>query len=313
MAGLIDDGAERTVETECPKCNRSYQVKESSIGRQAVCQNCSVQFTVTQKSVDPPPLLTNPVDGDEPFSGIETHRLKRNPLAEWGAYTVLMFLLLLLVTGRFFFNALVSDPTGMCLVILMLFCAGFAKSLWDTHVLQLERHALNEQVVELGRSESLDAFLAANEEGMFRDHLQNMVKISAHEPDFNQDNLIHLLHSRLHAKSGTTEILSSVLVSLGLIGTIAGLIQSTSGLSGVMSAINDAADGKMAEGLREVLGGMGLAFYTTLLGAILGSVILKVLNSVYTSNVDTFAAHLAEISEVYVVPRLRRQRREAVQ
>ena len=72
----------------------------------------------------------------------------------------------------------------------------------------------------------------------------------------------------------------------------------------------NAEDGTLLENLKGVLGGMGTAFYTTLLGAILGSVVLKVLSSVYTSNAEHLVAHIAELTEVYIVPVLRRKARQ---
>lgn len=287
----------------CPHCDAIYEnIPISHRGKLANCKACAQQFVIK--------FIVEAESIERPFDGVQLYKLKRHPLWEWGAYSVLMMLLLLLVCGDYFFQALVSDSSGMCIVILLLFGVGFAKSLWDTHVLQTERTSLNEQVEDLGTASSLREFLNEHEDGLFRDHLHAMVKISAHEPDFHQDSLISLLHSKLHARSTVSEMLSGVLVSLGLIGTVAGLIKSTSGLSSVMQAIGSAEDDAMASGLRETLGGMGLAFYTTLLGAILGSVVLKVITSVYSSNVDTFSSHLAEVCEVYVVPRLRRIRRE---
>ena len=114
-------------------------------------------------------------------------------------------------------------------------------------------------------------------------------------------------------KSKIVDVLSGVLVSLGLIGTIVGLISMTDGLSETLNALGDngKADGLM-NGMRETMAGLGTAFYTTLVGALLGSVVLKVLNNVYTSNVDHLVTHVAQTAEVDIVPKLKLKARERI-
>jgi hypothetical protein len=69
---------------------------------------------------------------------------------------------------------------------------------------------------------------------------------------------------------------SSVIVTLGLIGTLAGLIMTIGGLEGVMSHLNAEGDSSsFSEELSQTLGGMSTAFYTTFFGTILGSAYLK--------------------------------------
>ena len=54
------------------------------------------------------------------------------------------------------------------------------------------------------------------------------------------------------------------------------------------------------------LEGMGLAFYTTLMGAILGGVCLRLLSNLVDSNIDHVVSHIAELTEIYILPILRR-------
>ena len=53
------------------------------------------------------------------------------------------------------------------------------------------------------------------------------------------------------------------------------------------------------------LRGLGTAFYTTLLGAVLGGVVLRVLTNIVDASVMEYTAHIAELTEVYVLPYLR--------
>jgi len=64
---------------------------------------------------------------------------------------------------------------------------------------------------------------------------------------------------------------------------------------------------KIADKEKGPLGGLGVAFNTTLLGSILGGVILRVLTNVVNANITRYVAHIAELTEVYVLPYMRKQ------
>jgi hypothetical protein len=80
----------------------------------------------------------------------------------------------------------------------------------------------------------------------------------------------------------TLSIFAGLMVTLGLIGTILGLIISVAGLEVIMQNVGVAGTGLMA-GIQETIKGMAIAFYSTLFGAILGAVVLRML-SVSLSN-----------------------------
>ncbi len=58
---------------------------------------------------------------------------------------------------------------------------------------------------------------------------QDLGNIARYDEAFTQDSLVTLLYSRLMAKAKVVEVLSSILVSLGLVGTVLGLIVMTGG------------------------------------------------------------------------------------
>ena len=238
-------------------------------------------------------------------------KLRRSPLAEWSIYTASLGILLVIVSGRFFFEALAKDTSGLCIVIVVLFFIGLIKNAMDVMFLQSECKLVDDQISELRTANDIVSFLKVNESGIFYNHIRDLHQISKSDSEVEQDNLVGLLQHQLHSRARTTETLSGVLVTLGLVGTITGLIAMTNDLGGVMESVGgNAEDGTLLENLKGVLGGMGTAFYTTLLGAILGSVVLKVLSSVYTSNAEHLVAHIAELTEVYIVPVLRRKARQ---
>ncbi len=141
--------------------------------------------------------------------------------------------------------------------------------------------------------------------GVFHRHVQDLGNIARYDESFTQDSLVTLIYSRLMAKAKVVEILSSVLASLGLIGTVLGLIAMTNGLASTMDSLSGEDTSLLLTGMRATMAGLGTAFYTTLVGAIFGSVVLRLLNNVYTSNVDHLVSHVASTAEVRIVPRLK--------
>ena len=120
------------------------------------------------------------------------------------------------------------------------------------------------------------------------------------------------IHSRLAARNKIVELFASVLITLGLIGTILGLILMMGSLTEVMSTSEmDENLMKSLVGDQGPLSGLGVAFVTTLLGAVLGGVILRVLTSIVEANITEYTAHIAELTEVYVLPFLRKSARQA--
>ncbi|MGE0372966.1 MAG: MotA/TolQ/ExbB proton channel family protein [Gammaproteobacteria bacterium] len=100
--------------------------------------------------------------------------------------------------------------------------------------------------------------------------------------------------------SHSTDVIGNLLITLGLIGTVVGLTLVLTGLTGSLEALGHDSE-MMLSGLRKAMAGMGTAFYTTLLGAVLGGVLLRVfaqitehgINSVYDAVMRTCLVHCA--------------------
>jgi len=88
-----------------------------------------------------------------------------------------------------------------------------------------------------------------------------------------------------HRSSRFVGLLSNLLITMGLIGTVLGMTMTLSGLNGALAAIGDDQE-LMLEGLSSAMSGMGIAFYTTLLGSILGGVLLRVFAWITDSSID---------------------------
>lgn len=120
-----------------------------------------------------------------------------------------------------------------------------------------------------------------------------------------QDTLIEVLHAKLKNEGSIVILASNIMITLGLIGTISGLIssigglQAASGVEGLMGGVSKAIDG------------MGVAFYTTLIGSMLGGITLRILHFYVDKQVDSFIFTMAEMVETRIIPSLRLAERNA--
>ena len=235
-------------------------------------------------------------------------QLDRDPLREWLIYSLVMGILLVCAAGFHMIRAVATDGSGLCLMILGLFVFGITLNFRAIKNLRNEFVCAAFLLKKLKSKGGFAELVHASPAGVFHQHLHDLVHIARHDPNVAQDSLITLLYSRLMAKSKMVDVMSGVLVSLGLIGTIVGLISMTDGLSGTLESLSDTGDAsELMSGMRGTMQGLGTAFYTTLVGAILGSVVLRVLNNVYTSNVDHFVSYIASLTEVRIAPLLRKR------
>lgn len=163
----------------------------------------------------------------------------------------------------------------------------------------------SKQVELLVQLNDVQSFLDQAQPSIFRSHIESLFRIFQMSSDISQDNLIEILRARLLSRNSLIEISASILVTLGLIGTIAGLIVMANSLGGILeSAGGIPATELMSKiaGPGGPLSGLGVAFYTTLFGAVLGGVFLRIFTIIVDSAVTQYTAHIAELTEVNVLP-----------
>lgn len=194
---------------------------------------------------------------------------------------------------------------GMYGVIVALGIGVTVKGYGDARFLDRETRLASDQVRILEEVDDIPAFLARAPRSVFRSHIENLHTISLSRADVSQDNLIEILHSRLIARNREVELCASILITLGLIGTIIGLILMMDGMGSALATGGDSLLARIADPDTGPLRGLATAFNTTLLGAVLGGVVLRVLASVVDANTMRYTAHLAELTEVHVLPHLR--------
>lgn len=234
-------------------------------------------------------------------------------MVEWCFYAVGLGALVFFVTGSFIRDAVQNDlkqaatqqGTYVSIIILALFGFAVVKNFFDMRFIHRQARLTNKQIDTLRETNNIYVFLQNSEPSLFRDHIDNLHEIFRRDVNISQDNLVTLLQSRLLAKTRLVEFCSSILVTLGLVGTIIGLIQSADGLTEVFTAMTS-EEGTLMQGVDKALGGMGVAFYTTLMGAILGGVCLRLLSNLVDANTEHIVSHIAELTEIYILPILRR-------
>lgn len=87
------------------------------------------------------------------------------------------------------------------------------------------------------------------------------------------NDYIEAYHSQTGRYIGAVSSLSSVLITLGILGTIFGLTVSLSGLKGLVSSAGNS--NAIVEEMTSILSGVDLAFFTTLFGAFFGGIVLR--------------------------------------
>lgn len=118
--------------------------------------------------------------------------------------------------------------------------------------------------------------------GRYLRHLKYAISINAH-PD--PEALLTVEMGGYRRVNHLVEIIGNLLITLGLIGTVVGLTLTLTGLTGSLKALGTDQELLIAS-LRDSMAGMGTAFYTTLLGAALGGVILRVFALISEHSID---------------------------
>ncbi|EAU55030.1 MotA/TolQ/ExbB proton channel family protein [Mariprofundus ferrooxydans] len=99
------------------------------------------------------------------------------------------------------------------------------------------------------------------------------------------DALIDVEFSAQHRMSQFVGLLGNLMITLGLIGTVLGMTITMNGLSGALGSLG-VNQHLLVEGLRSAMTGMGVAFYTTLIGSVLGGVLLRVFSWITDASVN---------------------------
>ncbi len=116
------------------------------------------------------------------------------------------------------------------------------------------------------------------------------------QPDI--ESLLDIELASYHRVSSSVEIMGNLLITLGLIGTVVGLTLTLTGLTTSLDALGHDEE-RLLNGLRQAMSGMGTAFYTTLLGSVLGGVLLRIFALITEHGVETLSEVVRRICTIY--------------
>ena len=229
---------------------------------------------------------------------------RTRPLLQWALFAGILGVVIVVIGRDLLIDAVRTDSSGIASIIASFGLLALAKNFSDAFYVDTQSRRAYGQLQDLIATGSISQFLDTAIPSVFTEHVRNLNEIARRDLEVGQDSLISLLHVRMHARFRLTDLTANLLITLGLIGTIVGLIGSVNGIDTVLANVGD--DKKaLFGGLRDTISGMGTAFYTTLLGSILGGVVLRGLAHLTLAHSDSLIAQIAEISEVYLLPTLR--------
>jgi len=191
----------------------------------------------------------------------------------WASISIVIYLGLYLDTDILEF--LSNDKSKITWIITSMFIIGvFSSFLLAIKITGEYIEATNQN--DLAKDKGLMGLLKTNRKSKSVNEFYDSLKIvAASNESPNIEALLEMEYANLSRRSHATEVMGNLLITLGLIGTVTGLTLTLTGLTSSLDALGQDQDLLLA-GLRKAMSGMGTAFYTTLLGAVLGGVLLRI-------------------------------------
>jgi len=216
----------------------------------------------------------------------------------WAAATIVIYLGLYQDTEVLTFVQ--HDPSRITWAIIGLFILGVATSFVLTILLTLESVKVDE-LENIARHDGWLGIEQADKKGCVANFFNSLRTIVNNNGELNIEALVDVEFSIYQRIAHALEIIGNLLITLGLIGTVAGLTLTLTGLTSSLDALGQDQTQLLA-GLRGAMAGMGTAFYTTLLGAVLGGVLLRIFAHIDQNGVESLEDALTRTCLVYCSP-----------
>jgi len=217
--------------------------------------------------------------------------------SSWSFVTILIYFSLYVDAKVWSF--IEDDPSKITWIILILFAGSYLVSLLVTLAITREGVHLKQLGVSAKKGGLRGIIDAPHNEkrAVFRffHSIHTTLQADGH-PDV--ELLANIELSVLQRVSQGIEFVGNILITLGLIGTVVGLTFTLTGLTNALDSLGQ-DQAMMMQGLQKAMGGMGTAFYTTLLGAVLGGVVLRIYGKITENGVDSLHDTLMSICLVY--------------
>lgn len=213
----------------------------------------------------------------------------------WAAAAIAVYFLLYLDTDVWTY--IQQDQSKITWVIMGLFVVGMALSF--TLTVALTHESL--QAVDLGRQAKDKGLAGVKPEGSkhaVQRFFFSLKTILASNTTPDIESLLDVELATFQRRSHAVEVIGNLLITLGLIGTVIGLTLTLAGLTTSLDALGHDHE-RLMRGLESAMGGMGTAFYTTLLGSVLGGVLLRVFALITGHGINNLSDTLKKICMVY--------------
>lgn len=228
-------------------------------------------------------------------------KVKVKPIVSWGIWAGGLSLIMGLVTRNYILAGFRADDTGMSYVIAALFIGGLAASFQAALQLHTEWDVLN-KVAQTNK------IPASNGKSGLADIFNRLSDSKKKGETVNVHTTIDTYHAGHNSRVRSISIMAALLISMGLLGTIIGLIMAISGLGGMVENIG-LSRATMMDALKNTVAGMGTAFYTTFFGA-LGGLILRAVAVSQLNSLSELCAAATEYAENHLTAKVESKEEE---
>ena len=200
----------------------------------------------------------------------------------WGISSLTVFIMLYRKANVMDF--VIRDSTRITWIILGMFVLGVAVSL--IQAMRLTAEWFRGYKIEAMVKKKGLAGVTMRGGRLIVDRFTDALRmIAAQNGRLDVESLVDVEFSAQHRMSQFVGLLGNLMITLGLIGTVLGMTITMNGLHGALGALG-INQNLLVDGLRTAMSGMGVAFYTTLMGSVLGGVLLRVFSWITDASVN---------------------------
>jgi hypothetical protein len=223
------------------------------------------------------------------------------PIVSWSIWAGGLSLIMGIVTRHHLLAGFQSDETGMSVVIASVFAAGLIVSF-------LAAKQLHSEWGVLARIEATGSIPHSKAETDLAAVFSRMQEYKTKGETIDIHAMVDTYHSKHNSRVRSVSIMAALVISMGLLGTVVGLIMSISGLGGMVENIGLSRT-TMMDALKTTVAGMGTAFYTTFFGA-LGGLILRAVAVSQLNSLSELCAEATEYADTHLAAKLESKEEE---
>ena len=217
-------------------------------------------------------------------------------------------------------------------LILALFLFSLAINFKNTLLIYFQSRITKSGFCDVSKVDGNSQIAAKGLLGIHGERLINVFQRSKGSSEVSQTVSLRAIHNVFRRREWFVRSCGSLLITLGMVGTVLGLTHSLGGLSTTVNAVAQQANAKpstdeaktgdnvggteaestdISSGLNQALGGMASAFVTTLMGAIFGGVFLRIISQCTDAAADRAVEDIEIETEQHLLPLLARNKKKS--